>query len=119
MKTYSGRRQGEGGGQAIIVTTTRGRSKDLRELDKAASLAVVNHSPDGFNWGYSGSGAAQTALAILLDALSPLWTPLAVRLHQPFKFEFGSGWGDCWEISGDEGLGGGRKQVDRGVAEIS
>ena len=28
---------------------------------------VVNHSPDGFEWGYTGSGPAQLALAILCD----------------------------------------------------
>ena len=31
------------------------------------SQALKNHSPDGFNWGYSGSGPAQLALALLLD----------------------------------------------------
>jgi hypothetical protein len=40
-------------------------------LDPAPSLAVANHSPDGFNWGYSGSGPAQLALAILLKYLKP------------------------------------------------
>jgi hypothetical protein len=28
---------------------------------------VVNHSPDGFAWGYGGSGPHQLALAILMD----------------------------------------------------
>ena len=31
------------------------------------SLKLVNHSPSGFEWGYSGSGPAQLALALLLD----------------------------------------------------
>jgi hypothetical protein len=30
-------------------------------------LDLFNHSPTGFNWGYSGSGPAQLALAILAD----------------------------------------------------
>lgn len=38
-----------------------------RELDPAASLELVNHSPTGFNWGYGGSGPAQLALALLLE----------------------------------------------------
>ena len=38
-----------------------------RQLDLEASLKVVNHSPTGFSWGYTGSGPAQLALAILLD----------------------------------------------------
>ena len=33
----------------------------------AASLAVRNHSQMGFSRGYSGSGPAQLALALLLD----------------------------------------------------
>lgn len=37
-------------------------------LAPARSLAVRNHSPDGFSWGYAGSGPAQLALAILLRA---------------------------------------------------
>jgi hypothetical protein len=36
------------------------------ELSPIASQKVFNHSPDGFNWGYGGSGPAQLALAILL-----------------------------------------------------
>lgn len=37
------------------------------ELHPDRSQAVKNHSPDGFNWGYAGSGPAQLALAILLE----------------------------------------------------
>ena len=40
-----------------------------RMLSPVRSQQVVNHSPDGFNWGYSGSGPAQLALAILLEAM--------------------------------------------------
>ena len=36
------------------------------EVDLEKSLAVRLHSPDGFSWGYSGSGPAQSALAICL-----------------------------------------------------
>jgi hypothetical protein len=42
-----------------------------------------NHSPDGFEWGYAGSGPAQLALAILADALDD--DVCAARLHQVFK----------------------------------
>jgi ribosomal protein S27AE len=47
------------------------------------SQRVWNHSPDGFNWGYEGSGPAQLALAILLAAGIP--PDRAVSLHQHFK----------------------------------
>lgn len=39
---------------------------DGEELDPGPSQKVRNHSPDGFNWGYGGSGPAQLALAIML-----------------------------------------------------
>jgi hypothetical protein len=37
-------------------------------LSPRRSQEVWNHSPDGFEWGYGGSGPAQLALAILLEA---------------------------------------------------
>ena len=51
-------------------------------LDPAESLSIINHSPDGFNWSYAGSGPAQLALAILLKFLPD---SEAVRLYQEFK----------------------------------
>ena len=39
---------------------------DGKKLDPGPSQKVYNHSPDGFNWGYGGSGPAQFALAIIL-----------------------------------------------------
>lgn len=39
---------------------------DDQELLPGPSQKVINHSPDGFNWGYGGSGSAQLALAIML-----------------------------------------------------
>lgn len=38
-----------------------------RQLTPEKSQAIINHSPDGFNWGYGGSGPAQLALAVLLE----------------------------------------------------
>lgn len=55
-------------------------------LDPAESLAVFNHSPDGFNWGYPGSGPSQLALALLLAA--GIRKATAIRLHQRFKMDF-------------------------------
>ena len=39
---------------------------DGERLDPRPSQKVHNHSPDGFNWGYGGSGPAQLALAVVL-----------------------------------------------------
>jgi len=53
------------------------------------SQRVYSHSPDGFNWGYGGSGPAQLALALMLlyceeeDALA---------IYQAFKREFVAQW---------------------------
>ena len=58
---------------------------DAVVLDPAASQAVFNHSPDGFAWGYGGSGPAQLALAILLHV--GIERATAVRIHQHFKRE--------------------------------
>ena len=38
-----------------------------KELCPKRSQKVQNHSPDGFNWGYTGSGPAQCALGIMLE----------------------------------------------------
>jgi hypothetical protein len=40
-------------------------------LSPIKSLAIRNHSPDGFQWGYCGSGPHQLALAILLELKGP------------------------------------------------
>lgn len=76
----------------MIIEATRtlsGRVEvtiDGRRLTPTRSLKVWNHSPDGFEVGYGGSGPAQLALAILLEA--GLSDKRAVRLHQPFKWTF-------------------------------
>lgn len=44
-----------------------------------------NHSPDGFNWGYGGSGPAQLALAIMCDALAD--DGRAQACYQDFKWQ--------------------------------
>lgn len=59
---------------------------DGKKLSPARSLKVFNHSPDGFAWGYSGSGPAQLALAILLEA--GLSNEEACYLHHGFKNAF-------------------------------
>lgn len=38
-------------------------------LIPARGQQIVNHSPDGFNWGYGGSGPAQLAFAICLELI--------------------------------------------------
>ena len=54
------------------------------ELTPEASQKVRNHSPDGFNWGYGGSGPAQLALALLLHFSDE---DTAQKLYQDFKWD--------------------------------
>ena len=62
--------------------STRRIRIDNELLTPAHSRRIYNHSPDGFNWGHSGSGPAQLALALLLKYL-----PIddAVQYYQAFK----------------------------------
>lgn len=63
---------------------------DGKPLTPERSLRVFPHSPDGFSWGYGGSGPSQLALAILLEAGCS--DEQAVRLHQQFKADFVARW---------------------------
>ncbi len=56
---------------------------DGKELKPGPSQKIWNHSPDGFTWGYGGSGPAQLALAICFKVTRD--RDFAVKLHQEFK----------------------------------
>jgi len=68
-------------------------------LNPLPSQLVWNHSPDGFNWGYGGSGPAQLALAILMAA--GIESEIAVKFHQNFKWDHVSQWHGNFEIEID------------------
>lgn len=53
--------------QVFVQETEDGITKSV-PLDPHFSQQFRNHSPDGFEWGYGGSGPAQLALGILLHA---------------------------------------------------
>lgn len=53
-------------------------------LDSEESQGVYNHSPNGFSWGYGGSGPAQLALALLLHWLD---VAKAQKYYQQFKWD--------------------------------
>lgn len=75
---------------------------DGKEIDPRRSQAVRNHSPDGFAWGYGGSGPAQLALALLLHAGLP--DHVAGWLYQDFKGQIVSQWSQQanWLIRGSD-----------------
>lgn len=53
-----------------------------KRLSPEKSQKIINHSPDGFNWGYFGSGPAQLSLAILLELTSK---EIALKNYNQFK----------------------------------
>ena len=63
----------------------RGATVEANGAPLNPRLDLVNHSPDGFEWGYSGSGPAQLALAILAVEFDD---DFAVAHHQKFKEDF-------------------------------
>lgn len=96
MKIYRGKFVDEGaGGQVITVVYMFGSKKySTKPLSH-----IVRHSPDGFNWGYGGSGPADTALSILTDCVGK---SVAEAFYQEFKQQFVAGWGNSFEITEDE-----------------
>jgi hypothetical protein len=68
-------------------------------LSPEHSQRIMNHSPDGFNWGYHGSGPSQLALAILLAAGVP--ATRAESLYHQFKRDFVAMWPPGFELDID------------------
>jgi len=81
-KIYSGVRTPRG--CAVVISGVGARRVPL-----PPRRDLLDHSPGGFEWGYSGSGPAQLALAL--------------RLHQKFKFAvIAKLLRDCWQMTDGE-----------------
>ena len=63
------------------------------------SQQIRNHSPDGFCWGYGGSGPAQLALAILYAITGD--REKSLRYYQDFKWDFVAKWQGDFEVEID------------------
>lgn len=59
---------------------------------------VVKHSPTGFSWGYGGSGPAELARCVLLDALKQLGVDVKCAACEGGRRSDGEG--SCWECDG-------------------
>ena len=70
---------------------------DGKLLTPEASQAIRNHSPNGFNHGYGGSGPAQLALAVTLEVTGK------PDGYQQFKWDLIAGLpqGEDFEVSFD------------------
>ncbi len=78
MKTYVG--TFEDGAYRVTIEEESGNARPL-----PLRLDLANKSPTGFSWGYSGSGPAQLALALLADVIGD---EEALKMYQSFKSYF-------------------------------
>lgn len=87
--------------EGIILERTGAEVDGMGQTATNVPHHVVHHSPDGYEWGYGGSGPADLALNIVESILHHLgWIgqrtechdgscfELAWMLHQPFKWLF-------------------------------
>lgn len=79
MSTNEGEKEYRGRTNGSVVVITASGSRPLNPRND-----VRNHSPDGFAWGYGGSGPAQLALALLCDVAG---VEVAREHYQDFKWE--------------------------------
>ncbi len=84
---------------------------EARPLDTC--LLVVNHSPNGFEWGYAGSGPAQLALAMCVELVGP---ERAQLVHQEVKARLVAGLPrDGWTLSAADV----RRAIDAAEASLT
>lgn len=94
MKVYKGHKDHAYGGQIVFVTS------DDEAVRPHELVNVGEHSLDGFNWGYAGSGPADLAFSILADFLET--REIAPAVYQMFKNDFISKADDELRITGDQ-----------------
>lgn len=89
-------------GEKRYMGTQPSRTVSVDRRLLPARQDLVNHSPDGFEWGYEGSGPSQLALAILCDFIQN--DSVALQLYQDFKRDVIAKLeqGKDWVISGAE-----------------
>jgi len=90
MTIYKGHKINGGSGAQVVL-------RNGRPLSPRASQRLRCHSPDGFNWGYQGSGPAQLALALLYNVTQD--KVMALRYYQDFKRDRVSLWRDSWTVT--------------------
>lgn len=67
-------------GTMVVVVEPGSKNTSQRNLPH-----ITRHSPDGFEWGYGGSGPSDLALSILVDAVGSVQ---AEEHYQGFKWAF-------------------------------
>ncbi|MDY3558139.1 DUF6166 domain-containing protein [Gemmata sp. JC673] len=92
--TYQGVRITYGGRLIDCAVTTRGGVLEPHESRHVCDYAA------GFEWGYSGAGPLQLALALVLDATAD--PQLALDCHQWYMWAAVSQWGASWLTTAGE-----------------
>jgi len=100
VKRYHGERRSDGRCVVIVIDRTRGGVPEIPLRELRPRFDLRNHSPDGFNWGYGGSGPSQLALALLADALDS--DKVALELYQQFKWAVVCRLAATWTLTTDE-----------------
>ena len=77
MKIYTGFRDSAGVAHVNVQAHPNDVGHKLRHIQQ--------HSPDGIEWGYGGSGPSDLALSILSDYYND--AEFAIRAHQKFKWD--------------------------------
>ena len=91
MKIFKGRKSDA---NCIVELDNKGYVTTL-SLEK--SLQVVDHSPDGFEWGHSGRGSSQLSAAILYEVTGD--ADMARQYYQIFLSDYVKGWGSSFKIN--------------------
>lgn len=99
-KRYVGERLIDGTCEVRVETPPANRGGQPIGEPLPLCTEIRAHSPTGFAWGYGGSGPAQLALALLVDALGDRES--AERHYQAFKWAYVSHWTRCWTITARE-----------------
>ena len=93
---FKGKRYPDSPTRIFVTKTIDGVEKPL---SPKRSLSLADHSPDGFNWGYGGSGPAQLALALLLEVTDN--DEVAGNHYQDFKWGVVAHFDYEWEMSAE------------------
>jgi hypothetical protein len=106
----------KGAGSIVTLTAEEGAGEHrLRIISPAESLQVINHhSLDGFEFGCARAGAAQLALAMLLDFTESKST--AAHLYQAFKMDHVLRWAGASASIDGETIGRWIDQMQRAAA---
>ena len=91
MKVFRGRIESD------VYVVELDNESYITRLSLVKSLQVIDHSPDGFEWGHSGRGSSQLSAAILYEVTGD--ADIARQYYQIFLSDYVKGWGCSFEIN--------------------